>query len=214
MKNSFPIRLFLNILLFISICFSIYSIYYKTKYWGFSISPKQTANIWIIEAHINFMANDEPIKVTLRIPSQNRGFKVLEENITAKNYKNKKYSDRIVLSHKATTGEQNLYYKLMVFDNTLGKDKLRAPAPENINKPLWNKQQIAQAKQIIDISKEMPGSNDIEKLIKFFNQEPIHPTLKSFLPIQYSQKTAIEFLCDLLSESETKGGNLIGKARG
>ena len=202
MKNSFPIRLFLSILLFISLCFSIYSIYYKTKYWGFSISPKQTSNVWVIETHINFMANNEPINVTLRIPTKNRGFKVLEENITAKDYKHKKHSDRIVLSRSATTGEQNLYYKLMVFDNTLGKDKLKAPAPENIKKPLWNNQQLAQAKQILDLSKETQGANDVEKLIKFFNQEPIHPTLKSFLPIQYSQKTAIEFLCDLLSLEE------------
>ncbi len=199
MKNSFSIRLFLSILLFISFCFSIYSIYYKTKYWGFSISPKQTSNVWIVETHINFLADNTPINVTLRIPSKNRGFKVLEENITAKDYKHKKYSDRIVLSRSATTGEQNLYYKLMVFDNTLGKDKLRAPAPENIEKPFWNQQQLAQAKQILELSQKIEGNNNIEKLIKFFNQEPIDPTLKSFLPVQYNQKTAIEFMCDLLA---------------
>ena len=125
MKKPFSVRLFLGILLFISICFSILSIYYKTKFWGFSLSPKQTANVWTIETHINFKADNTPIKVTLRIPSKNRGFKVLEENIIAKDYKQKKLSDRIILSRSATEGEQNLYYKLMVFDNTLGKDKLR-----------------------------------------------------------------------------------------
>ena len=132
MKNSFSIRLFLGILLIISFGFAAYSIYYKTKYWGFSLSPKQTANVWAIESHINFIADNNPIKVTLRIPTKNRGFKVLEESIIAKDYKQKKLSDRIVFSHKGTQGEQNIYYKLMVFDNTLGKDKLRAPAPENI----------------------------------------------------------------------------------
>ena len=139
MKNSFPIRLVLGILLFLAIGFCTYSIYYKTKYWGFSIYPKQTANVWTIEAHINFTADNTPINATLKIPTKNRGFKVLEENIIAKNYKHKKLSDRIVFTRSQTTGEQNLYYKLMVFDNTLGKDKLRAPAPENIKKPLWNK---------------------------------------------------------------------------
>ena len=139
MKNSFSIRFFLGIMLFLAICFSAYSIYYKTKYWGFSLFPKQTANVWAIETHINFIADGNPINITLRIPTKNRGFKVLEENITAKDYKHKKHSDRIVFSRNGTNGEQNLYYKLMVFDNTLGKDKIRAPAPENIKKPLWNK---------------------------------------------------------------------------
>ena len=200
MKNSFPVRLFLGVLLFLSLSFSAYSIYYKTKYWGFSLSPKQTSNVWAVESHINFIADGEnPIGVVLRIPTKNRGFKVLEESITAKDYKHKKLSDRIVFSRSQTTGEQNLYYKLMVFDNTLGKDKLRAPAPENIEKPLWNKQLIAQAKQIIELSKQQEGRDDIEKMIKFFNQEPMDSTLKSMLPVQYTQKTAVEFMRDILS---------------
>lgn len=202
MKNSFPVRFFLGTLLFLSLCFSAYSIYYKTKYWGFSIFPKQTANVWAVETHINFIADETPITVTLRIPTKNRGFKVLEENITAKEYKHKKLSDRIVFSRSATNGEQNLYYKLMVFDNTLGKDKLRAPAPENIKKPLWNDQQIVQAKQILELSKQIEEKDNIAKLIKFFNQEPMHPTLKSFLPVQYNQKTAIEFMSKILSLEE------------
>ena len=168
MKNSFPIRLFLGILLVISLSFAFYSIYYKTKYWGFSISPKQTSNVWAVEAHINFIADGEsPINVVLRIPTKNRGFKVLEESITAKDFKYKKSSDRIEFSRSSTNGEQNLYYKLMVFDNTLGKDKLRAPAPENIKKPLWNKQLTEQAKQIIELSKKLDGRDNIEKMIKF-----------------------------------------------
>ena len=199
MKNSFSIRLFLGILLIISFGFAAYSIYYKTKYWGFSLSPKQTANVWAIESHINFIADNNPIKVTLRIPTKNRGFKVLEESIIAKDYKQKKLSDRIVFSHKGTQGEQNIYYKLMVFDNTLGKDKVRAPAPENIKKPLWNKQLMAQAKQILELSKKMDGHDDIEKMINFFNQEPMDATLKSMLPVQYNQKTALEFISDILS---------------
>ncbi|MBE6467762.1 MAG: hypothetical protein E7004_04135 [Alphaproteobacteria bacterium] len=199
MKNSFPIRLSLGILLVISLSFAFYSIYYKTKYWGFSLSPKQTSNVWAIESHINFIADDAPVKVTLRIPTKNRGFKVLEESITAKEYKVKKLSDRIVFSHPKTSGEQNLYYKLMVFDNTLGKDKVRAPAPENIKKPHWNKQITAQAKQIIELSQQLDGRDNIEKMIKFFNQEPMDATLKSMLPVQYNQKTALEFMSNILS---------------
>lgn len=200
MKNSFPVRLFLGVLLFLAISFSAYSIYYKTKYWGFSVSPKQTANVWAVESHINFIADGEnPINVTLRIPTKNRGFKVLEENITAKGYKHKKHSDRIVFTKSASDKEQDLYYKLMVFDNTLGKDKIRAPAPENIDKPLWSKQLIEQAKQIFDKSQKLDGNDAVEKMIKFFNLEPMDATLKSMLPVQYSQKTALEFISNILS---------------
>ena len=98
MKNFFSVRLVLSIMLLLSICFAGYSIYYKTKYWGFSISPKQNSNVWAVEAHINFVADGSPIDVSLSIPTKNKGFKILEENIIADGYKNKKLSDRIIFS--------------------------------------------------------------------------------------------------------------------
>ena len=135
MRNSLSVRLVLSIFLFLSLIISGYAIYYKIKYWGFSISPKQNSNVWAIEAHINFLADSSPIKVSLGIPSKNKGFKILEENVTAAGYNSKKYADRIVFTAQNITGEQDLYYKIMVFDNMLGKDKLKDKAPSAPSAP-------------------------------------------------------------------------------
>ena len=72
MKHFFSVRLLLTIFLALSLGFAGYSMYYKIKYWGFSLSPKQSANVWDIEAHITFTADNSPVKVSLGIPTKNK----------------------------------------------------------------------------------------------------------------------------------------------
>lgn len=199
MKNYLSVRLILAICLILSITFAGYSIYYKTKYWGFSFSPKQNSNVWAIEAHTSFIADGSPIKVTLGIPSKNKGFKILEENIVAKGYKTKKYADRIVFSANDKIGEQDLYYKIMVFDNINGKDKLKDSAPNNLQKPMLDEQHQAQAEQILQLAATLSGEDFISKLIVMFNQEPLAPALKSYLPIQHTPKIKLEIMQELLA---------------
>ena len=78
MKHFLSARLILTFFLILSLAFAGYSIYYKIKYWGFSFSPKQNANVWAIEANVNFTADGSPIRVSLAIPSKNKGFKILD----------------------------------------------------------------------------------------------------------------------------------------
>lgn len=199
MKNFLSVRLVLTLFLILSLGFAAYSIYYKVKYWGFSISPKQNTNVWAIEAHITLKADGSPIKVSLAIPSQNKGFKILEENVIANGYRSKKYADRIVFTTKNMIGDQDLYYKLLVFDNINGKDKLKDKAPAKPNKPLLDEQRLAQAQQILQLASKMPGDDTIVKLITLFNQEPLEPALKSYLPVQYPPKVKIEIMQELLA---------------
>ena len=199
MKHFLSARLILTIFLIFSLAFAGYSIYYKIKYWGFSFSPKQNANVWAIEAHISFTADGSPIKVSLGIPTKNKGFKILEENVIANGYSTKKYDDRIVFRTKNMIGEQDLYYKIIVFDNINGKDKLKDVTPKSPVLPEMDEQQLAQAQQIIKLSNSMQGNDAIEKLINLFNQEPLNPALKSYLPVQYTPLTELKIMQDLLS---------------
>ncbi len=199
MKRFFSVRLILTVFLVLALAFASYSIFYKIKYWGFSFSPKQNANVWAIEAHVSFTADGSPIKVGLSIPSQNKGFKILEENIIADGYHSKKYADRIVFTTKNRIGEQDLYYKIMVFDNMDGRDKLRDKAPKTPSQPILDEQHMAQAKQIMTLLENTSGENDIEKLITLFNQEPLNPALKSYLPVQYTPKIKLELMQELLA---------------
>ena len=58
------VRLWLFFGLIFSIIFSGYAFYYKKNYWGFSINPKETTNIWTIEAHISFTPTKEKTVTT------------------------------------------------------------------------------------------------------------------------------------------------------
>ncbi len=199
MKHFFSVRLLLTVFLVLSLGFAGYSMYYKIKYWGFSLSPKQSANVWDIEAHVSFTADGSPVKVSLGIPTKNKGFKILEENVTADGYQTSKYADRIVFTAKNKTGEQNLYYKIIIFDNTWGKDKLKDKSPTAPKPPELDEQKLAQAHQILKLAGQMPGNDTVEQLINLFNQEPLAPALKSYLPVQYAPKTKIEIMQELLA---------------
>ena len=138
LKKFRSVRFALSVLLLLSLFYALISAYYKINYWGFSFSPKQNTNVWAIEAHISFVADGSPINVSLAIPSKNKGFKILEENIIANGYKTKKLADKITFEARNMIGEQDLYYKIMVFDNINARDKLKDEAPKKIKKTSWD----------------------------------------------------------------------------
>ena len=199
MRNFLTVRLILTIFLILSLAFAGFSMFYKIKYWGFSFFPNQNTNVWAIEAQISFIAEGDRIKATLGIPVKNKGFKILEENVIANGYKVKKNIDSIVFTARDMVGEQDLYYKIMVFDNMNGKDKLRDSAPDTPKKPLFDEQRQAQAEQILNLAEQQDGTDDVRKLIALFNQEPLNPAVKSYLPVQYTPKAKIEFMRELLA---------------
>lgn len=198
-KKFRSIRFVLSFLLLLSLFYTSVSAYYKVKYWGFSVSPKQNTNVWGVEAHISFVADGSPIEVNLAVPSKNKGFKILEENIIANGYKTQKSADKITFKSRNMIGEQDLYYKIMVFDNINTKGKLKDEAPKKVEKPSLDETTLAQAQQILSLVQKSEGNDDIEKMISFFNQEPIDPALKSYLPVQYTQKQKLEIMQQLLN---------------
>ena len=118
-KKFVSVRKILTLGLILSLIFAAYSIYYKMRYWGFMFIPKQTAKVWTVEAHVDFEPNGEPIKVSIATPTISDDFKVLDEDIVAPDYKIKKnkVNNRIVLTSNSMEAEQNIYYRVLLFDN-------------------------------------------------------------------------------------------------
>ena len=71
------VRILLSIGLLLSIIITAYSAYYKIKYWGFNLTPKQKTAVWTVEAHVSFTPTGENIKVSIARPSPSKEFKVL-----------------------------------------------------------------------------------------------------------------------------------------
>lgn len=129
LKKFVSVRKILTLGLVLSMLFAAYSIYYKTKDWGFTFIPKQTTKVWTIEAHVSFEPNGDPIKVSIATPTISDDFKILDEDIVAPKYKVQKQAkqNRVILTSDNLEAEQNIYYRVLLFDNedTRGKRLLR-----------------------------------------------------------------------------------------
>lgn len=201
MKKLLNVRFVLTVLLLLSIAIAGYSIYYKTQLWGFTFSPKKVVNVWKVEAQISFDPNGYPIKVTLATPTTGREFKVLDEEIIATGYKINKTNNgasKIVMTNKAQTVPQNIYYQVLLYDNEDGKGKVKAPAPAAPQKPFFDEQQTALVKEIIKSSSNNAGDK-VQKIIHSFNKEPLDSSVLAFLPSKRSPKIMADNISMILS---------------
>ena len=198
LKSFVTIRFVLTLCLIASCLFVGYKIYYKVKYWGFSFAPHERTDIWTIEADVNFTANGEPIKISLAKPQSSNEYKILDEDIVAPGYKTKIDKDRVILSSAAREGEQNVYYRILLFDNQDAKGKTAAPAPQVPEKPIYSEQEKAIAEEILSLALKQNGDLP-QQLIRLFNQVPPEPTVTAFLPMKKTTKNVAENISKLLA---------------
>ncbi|MDR1694218.1 MAG: inactive transglutaminase family protein [Lactobacillaceae bacterium] len=200
-KKIKSVRFVLFVCLLISIIVAATSTYYKVKYWGFSFKPKQSTGVWSIEEHISFMPTGEKIKVSITTPEDSDNFKVLDDSIIATGYvvkTEKNGQKKLILTSNPRNSEQNIYYRVMLFDNEDTKGLTKDIKPQAPKIPQLDERQIAIAKEIIELTKEMEGDLP-EKLIHIFNQKPAHPLVSSYLPFKISQEEIAAAIRELLA---------------
>lgn len=202
LKKIFSVRKILSFFLLLSIAFASYSIYYKTEYWGFSFTPKKSTKIWTIEANIAFEPNGEPIKISLATPSTASEFKILEEDVVAPDYKEKRVkkngTSRVILTSPAKEGLQNIYYRVLLYDNEDGKGKTVAPTPPKPEIPYMDEEKTAIANDLLKMSALQLGDTP-QQIIRLLNQNPPDATVLTFLPIKKTQKDMIDAMRNLLA---------------
>ena len=181
LKKFVSVRKILTLGLVLSMLFAAYSIYYKTKDWGFTFIPKQTTKVWTIEAHVSFEPNGDPIKVSIATPTISDDFKILDEDIVAPKYKVQKQAkqNRVILTSDNLEAEQNIYYRVLLFDNEDTRGKTAAPVPPKPEKPIFDAQMTATAE-------------------KLFNQTPPDSTVVAFLPMKKTPKDVLNAIRTLL----------------
>lgn len=200
MKNLFTVRKILTLCLILSAIFTAFSIYYKITYWGFDFRPNQTTSVWSIDAHISFKPTGEDIKVSLGIPAAPTEFKILNEDVVAKGYKIEKDTNqqRLIMTAEPQSQNQDIYYRLTVYDNEGSRGKLIEKKVKSPHKPVYNEQQTKMVEDILAAAETLDG-NWPQKIITIFNQEPLNPTLSAFLPVKISERQRVQFMIDLLA---------------
>ncbi len=192
------VRLWLFFGLIFSIIFSGYAFYYKKNYWGFSINPKETTNIWTIEAHISFTPTKEKTEISVLRPETNSSYRILDEDIvTPENYQIKKTKKRIILSTEKQVKKQDIYYRLLFYDHI--NNEPATDKPENINKTLLSEHDTDISKQILKLAESQTEGDIPQKIIRLINQNPPHPTIQSFIPKKMSVKDKSDLTIGLLN---------------
>lgn len=195
--NFFTIRKVLSFFLLLSIGYATYSIRYKVKYWGFSLSPKQVTDVWTIDAKVSFKAQGKDVKVALSVPKNNENFKILSEEVVAKGYNIERTQNRIILTAPNKKGKQNLYYRLSIYDDT-NSDMTNKDIPQKIKRPLLSEEEQIQMNKIWELTKDQSG-NKVQKAIAVVNQEMAAPTMSLVLPINHTPKEFAEKIIQILA---------------
>ncbi len=200
-KKLLNIRFVLFACLVLSIGVAGYGAYYKVKYWGFSLKPNQTSDVWTIEAHIAFDPTNEPIKVSMATPSKSNEFKILGEDIIAPKYKKTRVSngvDRVVLTSRPKTAHQNIYYRVMLYDNMDSKGREKDIEPNAPQAPAFDQAAQLSADEILKLAARQEG-DEVQQIIHLLNQNPLDDTVMTFLPVKKTEQDMLDAIKSLLS---------------
>ena len=192
------VRIMLTVGLLVSILFSAVEIYQKTKYWGFSWTPKQKTPVWTVEAHVSFEPTEEPIKVSIARPSPSKDFKLLDEDVVAPTYEVEMLEDKVLLTSTPKKNNQDIYYRVLLYDNVDGNGKTAENRPQKVVKPILDEQGQAVAMEILESAKQLEGDN-VQQIIKLLNQEPQDQTVLAFMPERPTNKETAQTIIDLLA---------------
>lgn len=109
--------------------------YYKVTRLGLPLLPTEEAEVWTVEARIEFKArNATPVKVQLAIPKAPAGYTVVDENFVSSDYGLTTEDDGVrrtaLWSVRKTKGYQVLYYRIQ-----LARDPMAVAAPSPLPPP-------------------------------------------------------------------------------
>ena len=201
MKNIFSVRGVLGILLGFSILFAAVATYYKIKAWGFSVVPNEKTEVWTIDARISFKPTGKPIEISLSTPSINGGYKVLSEDVIATGYEPVKDDEhnRIIIKSGPRKTKQNVYYRIMLYDNEYTRGKIREAQAPKVTKPQFeNEQQQGLVEEIWALANKQEGTPPAQ-IIKTLNADILPPEVDAFLPVKTTRQILAEKVIYLLS---------------
>lgn len=201
-KKILSVRGILAICLVLATLFAGYATYYKITHWGFGLKPHEGTEVWTVDAHISFKPTGEPIEVALSTPRLGEEYKILGEDVVAKGYsvtKDEK-NHRLVMKSGPKKVEQNVYYRIMLYDNEDVIGKVRDYTKPKVKKPVFeSEQQKGMFDNIWALADSFKNDTPAGRIIKLLNEEVLEPEVDAFLPVKRSQRVVAEKIIDLLA---------------
>ena len=201
-KKILSVRGVLAICLVLAIAFASWATYYKIVHWGFALKPHAKTDVWTVDAHISFEPDGDPIEVSLSTPRLGEEYKILSEDVVAKGYKVTKdeKNRRINLTSSPKEGKQNLYYRIMIYDNEDVIGKVRDRAAPKVKKPQFDsEQQKGMVDNIWALADRQKEGSAASHIIQLLNDEVLEPEVDAFLPVKKSPQIMADKIIYLLS---------------
>lgn len=129
-------RLHLVVLTLTLMCIGSIVFLYKALLLDFPLVPEVRAYIWDVEAHLTFVSDNKPIKVSMHLPRNSRRFAIVNENFVSRGYGVNVVTEdgkrKIHWSIRKARGAQNLYYRASVrrMDRDVPPQKPKGSGPE------------------------------------------------------------------------------------
>lgn len=113
---------------------------YKNTELGFPLLPGEYRTVWTIEAKVEFIADDGPVKAALTLPRAQQNMGILDETFSSSGYgfntvqANNEY--RAVWARRSASGTQSLFYQLDVIQTPEAALKPPLNLSLKVQKPL------------------------------------------------------------------------------
>jgi hypothetical protein len=115
--------------------------------------PGEKQTVWLIEARIDFIADGQPVLVSLDLPDNPPGFKQVSEQAASPGYGFAVVEElddrRAQWSKREAHGLQRLYYKVQMVSDPSSKDDHQTDAPEP-RRVIWNEPQSTAARHLLE----------------------------------------------------------------
>ncbi len=115
--------------------------------------PGEQTPIWMVEARVDFIANDGPVLLSLNIPDDPPGFRVYIEQTASPGYGFSIVEHdgirRGEWSVNSASGRQTLYYKIEVIPDRNAVDPVNLPPPSVNRTVFWEAAEAMAAEQLL-----------------------------------------------------------------
>ena len=113
--------------------------YYKVAYFGFPLNPDDQAEIWTVEARVEFFADGGPAKVRFEIPHTPPGFVILDEDFVSSQYglatKQDLVNRQALWAVRRVRDKQALYYRIKLLPSPEATVARKPTHPHYPDKP-------------------------------------------------------------------------------
>lgn len=179
---------------------------YKAYVLGFPLAPRTKVQVWNVEARINFMAQDKPVKLSMFIPSSTRRFALADEHFISSGYglvaSVEEGNRKAVWSIRQARREQNIYYQAVVRAVRTKAPRIEEEAPE-VTSPGFEGPHLEAAKSLIaEIrAKSADTQSFVAELIKRLNRAEPGDNVALLLGPKPTLGTKVEVAVRLLAQA-------------